>query len=82
MKLYKKRLCKFTGDGSCDGDCVADLDAYIVLTIKEYFDGERVYKSLLDLMDNMPLGRYSFHYWLVAVKYKILAKMGVDIWPI
>lgn len=82
MKLYKKRLLEFSGDGSCDGDCVADLDAYIVLTIKEYFDGERVYKSLLDLMRNMPLGCYSLHYWSVIVKYKIFTKLGVDIWSI
>lgn len=80
MKLYKKRLLKFSGDGSCDEDCIADLDSYIILTIKEYFDGEHVYKSLLDLMDNMPLGRYSIHYWLIAIKYKLLTKLGVDIW--
>lgn len=80
MKLYKKRLLKFSCDGSCDDECVDDLDEYIILTIKEYFDGERVYKSLLDLMDNMPLGCYSLHYWMIATKYKILTKLGVDIW--
>lgn len=82
MKLYKKRLLKFSGDGSSDGDCVTDLDDYIILTIKEYFDGERVYKSLLDLMNNMPLGCYSLYYWSVIVKYKIFTKLGVDIWLI
>lgn len=80
MKLYKKRLLKFSGDGSCDDDCAADLDTYIVLTIKEYFDGERVYKSLVELMRNMPLGCCSLHYWMIIAKYKILTKLGVDIW--